>query len=930
VIAAVTAYCSQAPTIRALVARSNREDDLPKALGVATGIVATVFLLAILLDQMSLPALPGLILAGLGASLLPAGLWWHEHTLRKEQQRSAQAFVQRLLDVIPEPVYVKDAQRRYVMINEAFARQRGEPHEKILGLSADDLAPDEQTARSIHAEDLAVLAGSNVYKEDLTRNPVTGVPLYRIVTKGSCLDLGGRPVIVGASFDVSRMHETEQRLQQALDRQTEIATNTVNFVQRLLNVIPEPVYIKDAQGHYIFINEAFARQRNQSAAEILGRSATELAPDEATARLVAREDAEVLSGRSIHKEDQKPNPVTGEIIHRIVTKGSCLDAEGKPVIIGANFDITALRKAQSGFQEALGREREHHQRSLEFIQRVLDLLPYPVYVKDAQSRYITVNQALADDYQMPRESLLDHMGLNDNTTPEGMRAIFEEDGQVLAGERILREDHVLHPATGAECFRIIAKGTCLNALGERVIVGTVVDLTSLRQAEREIRDTLQREVQLRERTEAFIQRLIDVMPDPVYVKRADGRYLMINDAFAEYQARSKQDLLADSEFFPHLSDDSRQLSHKEDVAVLAGGEVFKEEHTVRRATGEEIFRIVTKRRSTYVDGEAVVVGVDRHITKWRIAERELKAAFEREVHLRERTQAFVQRLIDVIPDPVYVKKAGSIYVMVNDAFLHYHQRSRELVLNNPDGLPFGRADTRRESMREDAEVLGGKEICKEEHTTRKATGEEVFRIVTKRRSTYFDGIPVIVGIDHHITRWRVAERELQRLAQQDTLTGLSNRRHFREEAESAVARAIRYGEPISLIMLDLDHFKQINDRWGHAVGDEVLVQTVRRCEKALRTTDLLARWGGEEFIVLLPHTQLAEAMLVARRLGAQVANPQLETSQGALDVTLSGGVAQWQAGETLDQFISSADAALYRAKEAGRNRMLSAETSTQQ
>ncbi len=113
---------------------------MPKALGVATGVLATVLLLAALLEQMSLPALPGLILAGLGASLLPTGLWWREHARRKEQQRSAQAFVQRLLDVIPEPVYVKNAQRRYVMINEAFAQQRGQTREEILGLGAEEQA----------------------------------------------------------------------------------------------------------------------------------------------------------------------------------------------------------------------------------------------------------------------------------------------------------------------------------------------------------------------------------------------------------------------------------------------------------------------------------------------------------------------------------------------------------------------------------------------------------------------------------------------------------------------------------------------------------------------------------------------------------------------------------------------------------------------
>ncbi|KAF7600320.1 MAG: hypothetical protein CGU29_06355 [Candidatus Dactylopiibacterium carminicum] len=555
---------------------------------------------------------------------------------------------------------------------------------------------------------------------------------------------------------------------------------------------------------------------------------------------------------------------------------------------------------------------------------MLDQLPYPVYVKDAHSRYLTVNQAMADEHGASRETLLQQTGISSQEGSAGLRVMLDEDARVIDGERIRREEHGPHPLTGQERFRIATKSTCLNALGEPVIVGTMVDLTELRQAEREIREALAREVKLRERTEEFIQRLIDVIPDPVYVKRADGRYLIINDAFAEYQARSRQALLDDPAYFPHLSEESQQLSNAEDQAVLGGSEVFKEEHTIRRATGEEIFRIVTKRRSAYVDGEPVVIGVDRHTTKWRLAERELKAALDREVNLRERTQAFVQRLIDVIPDPVYVKKADNHYVMVNEAFLQFHRRARGEVLNNPRIMLWGREEDRLNALSEDRTVLDGGEVIKEEHTVRVGTDEEVFRIVTKRLSSYFDGVPVIIGIDHHITRWRVAERELLRLAQQDTLTGLSNRRHFRDLAESAIARATRYEEALSLLMLDIDHFKTINDRWGHGIGDEVLIQTVHICQTVLRATDLFARWGGEEFIALLPHTRLENAQQVANRLAQELAGTPVPTSQGMLKVTLSGGVTQWQPGENLDQLVSRTDAALYRAKEAGRNRVLSA------
>ena len=170
----------------------------------------------------------------------------------------------------------------------------------------------------------------------------------------------------------------------------------------------------------------------------------------------------------------------------------------------------------------------------------------------------------------------------------------------------------------------------------------------------------------------------------------------------------------------------------------------------------------------------------------------------------------------------------------------------------------------------------------------------------------------------------MAERELQRLAREDALTGLANRRHFRDEAERTIARSSRYEEALSLIMLDIDRFKRINDSRGHNIGDEVLKETVQRCLGGLRGTDLLARWGGEEFIALLPHTHLAEALQVAERLRETLAASPIASSSGPVPATLSGGVAQWQSGETLDAMLSRADAALYRAKQEGRNRILPA------
>ncbi len=165
---------------------------------------------------------------------------------------------------------------------------------------------------------------------------------------------------------------------------------------------------------------------------------------------------------------------------------------------------------------------------------------------------------------------------------------------------------------------------------------------------------------------------------------------------------------------------------------------------------------------------------------------------------------------------------------------------------------------------------------------------------------------------------RDANEELNRLATTDTLTGVRNRRHFEAVATAEMARLDRYGEPLSLLLFDIDHFKAVNDRYGHLIGDQVLVTLTQRVRGQLRAVDVLARWGGEEFVVLLPHCGAEEARRLAEKLRALIAGEPFPTVGG---VTTSFGVAECRAHETLDDWLKRADDALYRAKSGGRNRV---------
>jgi diguanylate cyclase len=175
-----------------------------------------------------------------------------------------------------------------------------------------------------------------------------------------------------------------------------------------------------------------------------------------------------------------------------------------------------------------------------------------------------------------------------------------------------------------------------------------------------------------------------------------------------------------------------------------------------------------------------------------------------------------------------------------------------------------------------------------------------------------------------LVAWREeAERELRRLAETDGLTGLLNRQAFMQRAEGALAWARRYGEALSLLLIDLDHFKRINDAGGHAAGDEALRRFADCLRSCMRRGDLACRYGGEEFGVLLWHADEQAAHAFDARLRAKLA--QADAGDAAAGLNFSAGLMPMHGREvSLEQCLERADAALYRAKEAGRGQMLQA------
>ncbi|MCC5881545.1 MAG: diguanylate cyclase [Halomonas sp.] len=176
------------------------------------------------------------------------------------------------------------------------------------------------------------------------------------------------------------------------------------------------------------------------------------------------------------------------------------------------------------------------------------------------------------------------------------------------------------------------------------------------------------------------------------------------------------------------------------------------------------------------------------------------------------------------------------------------------------------------------------------------------------------------GLMIDITEQMAEEARLRKLSDTDDLTGLANRRRLMKRLDEEIAKCNRHASPLSLMLIDLDHFKRVNDTWGHLQGDQVLTEFATLCHELLRDEDVIGRLGGEEFAVVLPLTPMVASYPLAERLRCAIADYDFGIASGQL--TASIGLAEYRLGEPRDALIDRADRSLYAAKNQGRNRVV--------
>jgi diguanylate cyclase (GGDEF)-like protein/PAS domain S-box-containing protein len=406
--------------------------------------------------------------------------------------------------------------------------------------------------------------------------------------------------------------------------------------------------------------------------------------------------------------------------------------------------------------------------------------------------------------------------------------------------------------------------------------------------------------------EDSLKRVLDAAPVPLAMTRpSEGRLVYANRHCRElFRFEGPTENIEVKQFYANPADRDRFVEQ-----VRRHGELHDFEVTMRRADGIDRLMLVSAVPLSY-RGESVIVLGYSDVTDYRDMLSKLQESEEK-----------LRLIVETTPVPLVLTRVG------DDKLIYVNKLTLELFHIPPEmnviGLPasdFWADPAGREKMK--AALAEGKGYMANVEARLKRPNGTWFWAQLSAASTEFKGEPVLLVSVEDITRRKELEDDLRRHATTDFLTSIANRRHLIDNAEREFARARRYDHPLSVLMLDIDRFKRINDTFGHPVGDEVVKAMAQLCKEALREIDHLGRMGGEEFAILLPETVGEEAARVAERIRQAVEAfvVDIDGLTPGISFTVSIGVACLiLKDQGFDQMLMRADRALYKAKQAGRN-----------
>ena len=748
-----------------------------------------------------------------------------------------------------------------------------------------------------------------------------------------------RNLLLALSHAVQSMYRvrTVQQMQAEEQLQTSMST-----YEGIFNGITEAIYILDENGVFLRVNLGAEKMYGYPPEDFIGRTPEFLsAPRKNDLAKVVEYVHQAYLGQSVEFEFwglRKDGAIFPKDVR--LTPGTYF---GKRVVIAVGRDTTRRKQAEEALRAA---EKDY--------RSIFEQAPVGIIQSTPAGRYTKINTAMAhmfgyDSSQDMIESIKDissQIYVDPSVRREFMRLLDEKDGVFDFESQNKCKD-------GSHIWTSVNARTVRDEAGEILCYeGFVRDITKRKHAEEFLRAS-----------EAKNLALLNAIPDMIFVLNRDG-------VFLDYHAPKGQATYVPSESF--LGKNIREVMPPQIV------ESYISKLSKAMQSGEsQLFEYAldSAGRRVYFEAKIVVyvndniLTVTRDITQRKQAEETLRASEEKSKSLYQ----LIRLMTDNMPDMVWAKDMDGRYLFANKAMIeklliakdteepigktdmYFVERQRAAHLENPNWHTFGEL-----CVNTDGVVHAGKKAERFEEFGN-VKGKFLFLDVYKAPFLDEQGNMIgTVGVGRDVTLEKKLEEEHQKfqealsaseaelraankslaaahhklqqsleqeqvLARTDGLTGLCNRRYFYELAAREFHAAIRYQRPLTIILFDVDGLKQFNDTFGHALGDIVLTQIAQTTAAQIRDVDMLARYGGDEFIILLPQTSAQQAFQTAERIRQSVASIRVGVDKNLLAATLSIGVAEINytpQDESIEGVIRRADKALYAAKKSGRNHVI--------
>lgn len=555
------------------------------------------------------------------------------------------------------------------------------------------------------------------------------------------------------------------------------------------------------------------------------------------------------------------------------------------------------------------KEPKNHKNSENLYKKAIDSLIYPINIKDLEGRYLACNHEFLKVNNLTENEVIGKTAYELNVNYDA-DLISLMDKEVIITRKSLVREYTFKDITEKDAIFRYIKSPITDENGDLLgVVGISFDITKEKESEELLKASVEKYRFITENTSDVIW-VIDVMTQKIiYLSRSVSESWGYSDD--DCSNMTLEDL---------LSPEAMEMMTREIKYTLPkfinnqSNVTYNYQLQQKTKSGELIWVDILGSYHYDKDGRVLAIGVSRNIDERKKSEEALKESEEKYRMIAENAS-----------DTIW------LYNMDRDEFLYYSPSVLKLRgLSIEDAMKEKLFDTVTYEYKIVLEEL----LIEARKYLDQHRNEDMYEVIEVRQPVKYDGsvwVEIsakirynnkgeleILGVSRNIDNRKKIEKEMLYLGYHDQLTGLFNRHYFEKIITLEMDRSDRYDEPLSMIQLDMDYFKSVNDTWGHPAGDDYLKKTAKIIECKIRSTDVIFRFGGEEFIVLMPHTYEEEALNAAEKIRELIENEENETVGRQ---TASLGVAQRVKNESFRHWYRRVDEAIYRAKENGRNRV---------